>query len=218
MKKFAIGCGVVLLVALVVAAAGTYYAVSKVKSTVAEFAEFGKIGQIEREVRNTGSFAPPESGELSDQQVARYVRVQAQIRQTLGVRFKELDQKYKALSERINKNQQGAMDLPELVSAYRDLASLFIEAKRAQVAALNAAQFSLSEYRWVRTQAYAALDMPLVNMDLAKIIEDAKAGKPTEQPGTVQVPTGGAPEKNRTLLAPYKKLLEDNVALSFFGL
>jgi hypothetical protein len=59
--------------------------------------------------------------------------VQDHVKQTLGAKFTELNTKYKALSDRIDKKQDTALDFPEVVAAYRDLASTYVEAKRAQV-------------------------------------------------------------------------------------
>ena len=97
-----------------------------------------------------------------------------------------------------------------------------MDAKRAQVEALNAAQFSLPEYAWVRQQAYAAIGVPIMNMDVSKFIEHVKSGDMDakhEQPGQLEgsfEPSG--PERNRVLVEPHKKTLEDNAPLSFFGL
>ncbi len=119
-------------------------------------------------------------------------------------------------------NDQGtAFDAPAVVGAYKDLARTYVDAKKAQVEALNAANFSLSEYRWVRQQAYAAVGMPVMDFDVSKIIDDATSGRTPQQPQAPSLggslgPTG--PEVNKTLVAPHKKQLEDNAALSFFGL
>jgi hypothetical protein len=221
MKKLAIGCGLVVVVLLAGAAVATYFVVNKVTSTYKEFAALGEVPAIERGVRNSATFAPPESGELTDAQVARYVKVQQHVRALLGSRFDEFRTKYAEMSKRMDKGQGTVFDAPSVIGAYKDLASTYVEAKKAQVEALNASNFSLSEYRWVRQQAYAAIGMPVVDFDASKIIDDVTSGRAPNEPLTPQV--GGAigpsgPEVNRKLVAPHKKMLEDNAALSFFGL
>ncbi len=156
MKKIAIGCGIVLVVVAIAVGVGSWYAIHKVKETFAGFADLAKVPDIEKGVTNSTPYSPPDSGELTQAQVTRFLAVQDHVKQTLGTRYKELDAKYKALSERINKKQDTALDFPEVVAAYRDLASMYVEAKRAQVDALNQNSFSLSEYKWVRKQAYLA--------------------------------------------------------------
>jgi hypothetical protein len=221
MKKLAIGCGIVVVVLLAGAAVATYFVVNKVKSTYDEFAALSEIPAIERRVRNTATFAPPESGELTDAQIARYVKVQQQLRTLLGSRFDEFTAKYAEVSKRMDKGQGTVFDAPSVIGAYKDLAHTYVEAKKAQVEALNASNFSLSEYRWVRQQAYAAIGMPIVDFDASKMIDDVTSGATPIGPPVPRV--GGAigpsgPEANKTLVAPYKKLLEDSAALSFFGL
>ena len=121
----------------------------------------------------------------------------------------------------MDKGQGTVFDIPAVIGAYRDLARTYVDAKKAQVEALNTANFSLGEYRWVRQQAYAAVGMPVVDLDVSKIIDDVTSGRTPQQTqgpnlgGSIE-PTG--PEANKTLVAPHKKTLEDNAALSFFGL
>jgi len=217
MKKIAIGCGVLALILLIGAAVATYFVVNKVQSTVAEFTALGEVPEIERGVRNKDVFSPPPSAELTEAQVGRFVQVQQQVRSLVGTRFAEFETKYKDLSERMNKNQGTMLDAPAVIGAYKDLAQTFVAAKRAQVDALNDAGMSLDEYRWIRTQAYAALGVPLGEFDVSQVIDDIREGRQPRQPeGVVVGPTG--PEVNRTLVEPHRKTLEENAALPFFGL
>lgn len=219
MKKLAIGCGIVAVVLLIGAAVATYFVVNKVRDTVAEFASLGEIPEIERRVSNRAAFTPPQGGELTEAQVARYVQVQQQVRSVLGARFDEFNTKYAALSERMNRNEGTALDAPAVINAYRDLARTYVDAKKAQVDALNAAGFSLDEYRWVRGQAYAAIGMPVMDFDIAKVVESVKSGDADAVKGTVGGSIGpSGPESNKALVEPHKKALEDNAALTFFGL
>jgi len=217
MKKIAIGCGVIAIVVLIAAAVATYFLVGKVQSTVAEFSALGEIPQIERGVRNTDAFTAPATGELTEGQVTRLVTVQDQIRSLVGTRFTEFESKYKALSERMNRDRGSLFDAPAVINAYRDLAQTFVEAKRAQVTALNDAGLSLDEYRWIRTQAYAALGVP-TDFDMSRMIEDIKQGREPQRPadGVTVGPRG--PEANKALVEPHRKSLEANAALPFFGL
>lgn len=213
MKKLAIGCGIALLLVLIVGSVATWWAVNKVKSTVAEFAELGKVPEIERNVANTTTFQPPDSRELTPEQVERYVRVQQQVREGLGVRFAELESKYKSLTDR---REATVLDVPQLIAAYRDLAATYVAAKRTQVEALNGEGFSLDEYRWVRSQIYAALGVPVLDLDVAGFIEDLKAGRSPQEPRPMDIEP--APARNRELIEPHRELLQENTPLTFFGL
>ena len=215
MKKLAIGCGVVLVVLMVCGAVGSYLVYHKVRSTIAGFAELGKIPEIERSVRNKTPYVPPSNGELSQAQLQRYLAVQQTVRAHLGAQAKVLEQNYHRL---LSKQQATALDMPELVAAYRDLAGVYLDGKRAQVEALNQAGFSLDEYRWVRTQSYAALGVPMMDFDVSRMIEDAKAGRTPATPNRLIIvgPTG--PPANQKLVKPYEKPIMDYAPYGFFGL
>jgi hypothetical protein len=216
-KKLAIGCGIVVLVLALAGIGVSYWLFRKVATTVSQFAEFSSVPEVERQVRNTAAYEPPASGELTAAQVERLVQVQTLVRQRLGQRFEEMRTKYASLMD--GNREATALDLPQLVAAYRDLAASWMDAKRAQVEALNAAGFSLAEYRWVRSQAYAALGLPVMEIDIATMVDDLKAGRTPEAPGRIGGSIGpGGPEANRTLIAPFARQLEDNAALASFGL
>ena len=218
MKKLAIGCGVVILLALVAGGVGLFYVWHKVGSTVTSLASLGQIPDIERQIQDQSPYTPPASGEFTDAQLSKLLAVQAAIKTKLGDRFQALNDKYKALNDSLKTRDATAMDMPQILDAYRDLAATYVDAKHWQVDALNAQHLSLAEYRWIRTQAYAATGLTVMNFDIGQVIDDIKAGR---QPGPQQVqiaagPTG--PETNQKLVEPHRKALEDNVALAFLGL
>jgi hypothetical protein len=214
MKKLLVALVVVFLLAGVAAAGVGYYIYRQVRSTVAGFAELGQIPEIERAVRQRG-FVPPASSELTESQVTRFMRVQADVRQRVGERFADFERQYKTL---LGKDEATLRDVPAVVAAYRDLAAAWIDAKRTQVEALNAAGFSLEEYRWIRDQAYQALGLPFVDLDLTRLM-DAASGAGEAAAGQLRGALESAgPEKNRQLVEAFKKQLEENVALASLGL
>jgi hypothetical protein len=143
------------------------------------------------------------------------VEVQQAVRARLGKRADEIEHRYRLL---LAKDSATVVDLPELISAYRDLASAYVDAKRAQVEALNRAGVSLEEYRWTRSRAYAALGMPLMDVDVSGIIEDVKAGRQPAGPAyRLTAASTGSPAV-RKLVEPHRQALEANVGLAFFGL
>ena len=216
MKKLAIGCLIIAGLGAVAAAGIGYYAYRQVKTTVSQFAELGQVPDIERGIRAQGAYAPPSSGELTGAQVERFMRVQTRIRERLGERFAELERKYKTLTD---KKEATITDAPALIAAYRDIAAAWLDAKRTQVEALNDAGLSLAEYRWIRNQAYQAIGMPFVDLDLGRMVEQARSGEKVAEAGRLGGAIGKAgPEANRKLVEQFKKQLEDNVALATFGL
>lgn len=216
MKKLAVGCLIVLVLGGAAVAGVAYYAYRKVAQTASKFAELGNVAEIEKGLRIRGGFVPPSSEELTKAQLDKLLQVQGAIRQRLGERFKEFEQKYKVFAEKDAPTSVG--DFAAMISAYGDLVSLWMDAKRSQVAALNDAGLSLEEYRWIRDQAYRAVGIPYVDLDLAKIAEDFQQSA-NDQPGQLRGGVGPVgPESNRKLVEPFKKLLEEAVALASFGL
>jgi hypothetical protein len=216
MKKLAIGCLIIAVVCCVIGAGAAYYVYRKVQPSLVQFKEFAKAADIERDVRVRGAYDAPANEELTQAQLDRYLRVQNAIRQRIGDHFADFERRYKDLAEKKNASFS---DLPELLKAYGEIASGWAEAKRSQVAALNEVEMSLSEYRWVRNQAYRALGMAFVDLDFAKFAEAARSGVSPSQPGQLQgavEPTG--PEINRKLIEPYRKQFEQYLALAAFGL
>jgi hypothetical protein len=215
MKKLAIGCAVFVVLCVVGGAAGSYFVYHKVRSTISGFAQLSQVPAIERSVRNQSPYAPPPNGEMSQTQLQRYLAVQQAVRSRLGAQATVFERNYHRL---LAKKEATAMDMPELVAAYRDLAGVYVDGKRAQVDALNRAGFSLEEYRWVRTQSYAALGVPMMDFDVSRMIEDVQAGR-TPAPPTRLIPLGPTgPAANQKLVKPYEKVITDYAPYGFFGL
>jgi hypothetical protein len=216
MKKFAIGCGVLILLIGIALGGVAFYTYRQAKMMFSQFAELGQIPEIERSVRVKAAYTPPSSEELTAGQIERLMKVQSAVRQRLGERFSALEQKYKALTD---KKDHTIADAPALLAAYRDVASAWMEAKRTQVAALNDAGLSLDEYRWIRDQVYRALGVPFMDFDVSKIVEQIRSGATSQEPGQIRGSVGpSGPESNRKLIAPFKKQLEENLPLASFGL
>jgi len=215
MKKLAIGCAVLVGIGFVGAAGVSYFAYHKVTSAFAGFAELGTLPEIERSIRKQGPYTPPPSGEPSNGQVQRLLEVQQVIRTRLGARAEEIERRYRTL---LAKDSATVVDAPEIISAYRDLAGAYMDAKRAQVDALNRAGISLEEYRWTRSQVYAALGVPLMDLDVARMIADAREGRQPAAPAHQMIvsPTGSPAVQK--LVEPHRKVLEANAGLAFFGL
>jgi hypothetical protein len=217
MKKLAIGCAILFVVAGAAVVGVGYYGYLKVKSAVTQLAELGQVHDIERGVKVQTAFVVPSSGELTAAQVDKLMKVTTRVRERLDQDMVVFQRTYKTLAQ---KKDATAADLPELMSAYRDLAKDWLNAKRTQVDALNEVGLSLDEYRWIRSAAYGALDIPFMVVDFGQIAESVKqAGGQVK----TNVLVGGAfagkgPASNLKLVEKYRKQLEDYVPLASFGL
>jgi len=221
MKKLAIGCLVVFVVVGVAAVGVVYYGYMKVRSTVTQFAELGQVHDLERSLSVQTPFVIPTSGELTPEQVDKFMKVTSRVHDRLGKDIELFQRNYKALAA---KKDATIADAPALMSAYRDMAAGWLDAKRAQVEALNEVGLSLQEYRWIRSAAYGALDIPFIDVDFAHIADQVKnaASQAGSQPDAA-VLVGGAfagkgPASNAKLLEKYRKQLEAYLPLAAFGL
>lgn len=216
MKKLAIGCGLVLLLTGVAAAGIAYYLYRQVSTTIAQFSGFADLPELDERIQKKGRYTPPPSQEITEAQLEKLAQVQSAIRQRLGSRIAEFEARYKVLLE---KQEATITDVPGVIAAYGDLAKTWIDAKRTQVEALNAAELSLDEYRWIRDGAYRALGRAFVDLDISRLIEDARRGISPETAGQLRgalEPSG--PVINRKRIEKFKKTLEENLALASFGL
>jgi hypothetical protein len=214
MKKFAIGCLVVFALATVVGVgAGYYFVYRPLHHMAASMMQFKEVPDIERRVENKAPFTPPGNGELTQTNVDRYMKVQDQLHARLGTRVKQLDAKYKAL----DKANQGHPSVTEAFGALSDLGSLIVEAKRAQVDALNTAGFSLEEYNWTRKAVYEAAGLPM-SIDFSQVIEKASSGQKLDSTTMQEAAFGDVPAHNKELVAPHIEKLRERAGLAFFGL
>lgn len=218
MKKFIFGClGLVLVLGVGGAVAGYYFIYRPTKAYIMEFAKLHEIPQLNQQVRKTSAFNPPADNVLSSETVDRFLRAQQAIQAKLGTRLDALSAKYRTLDQAHGTDYKPSFG--DMMSALRDLSSLVVEAKRAQIEALNETNFSLAEYDWTRQRVYEAAGIPIDARfaEALRAIANGKSPKDVEKSLTVESSVV-VPEQNRTLVAPHVKELGERAALAFFGL
>ena len=223
MKKLLAGCLVVAVLGAVALAVAGFFAwrmaqpyVEDAGEYVAGFRRLGDLSELDRRVANTAPYAPSETGELSDAQVDRFVRVQEQVRGALGARFSELQAKYQHLEGEMSDGRR-TLSFTEAASALTDLSSLVVDARRVQVDAINAQGFSQGEYNWVRTRIYQAAGLEASGFSLDDIQRFARQGTAHG----IEIPEVTLPEipaRNRELVRPHVPKLKEWMPLAFFGL
>jgi hypothetical protein len=217
MKKFAIGCAIVLALLIVVGGIGGYMVYRRFVGPIAQFAtNMQQVAAIEKEVKNTSSFTAPENGELNEAMVSRFVKVQEHMQAKLGKRTEEMKATYDKLDKNLKAEKRQA-SFTEAMGALGDLATLLVETKKAQVEGINQTGFSVAEYEWVRGQVYAAIGIVAAGFDVKKMAEQAKAGNVQGLQAGTNEALPEVPEKNKELVAPYEKQLKDWAPFAFFG-
>ncbi len=221
MKKLLVGCLVIVILGAVALGVGAYFlyrAASPVVQSARDYLErFGQLGELEKQIRNTATYRAPANGGLSKEQVERFVRVQQQVRTSLGQRMDEIEAKYKHL--KVNAETKTEPSFAEVFSALGDLANVVVDARRLQVNALNQENFSSAEYTWVRSRVYQAAGVEMASViDFQQIAEAARRGTGIESLGVPEAPSIDVPAKNRELVKPYMDRMDQWLPLAFFGL
>jgi len=212
MKKLAIGCAVVIVLCMIGFGGVAYYVYYKAHQYMASMQEFA---ELDTKIANKASFPEPSSGELTDDQMRRFVSVQETMRTTLGPRLEELAAKQKQF-EQLQKSEHRDASFSEVMTAVSSLLGLVKDAKTAQVDALNASHFSLKEYNWVRGQVYAAGGMVFSQVNFKDLQDSIKqsGGSTTD----LEELSRSVPEKNKELVKPYVEKMKDWMPFAFFGL
>jgi vacuolar-type H+-ATPase subunit I/STV1 len=216
MKKVAIGCAVVIVLCMIGFGAVAFYVYYKANQYMASLKQFAAVAEMDKNVTNQRSFSEPAGGELTDDQVRRFVSVQESMHSKLGARIEELNAKMKQF-EQLQHAEHRDANVSEVFTAISDLMGLIMQAKTAQVDALNASHFSLGEYKWVRGQVYSAAGMSVAQVNFAALQEQIKSNGGTVSPDLEQM-SRDVPERNKTLVKPYVEKMKDWIPFAFFGL
>jgi len=221
MKKVLAGCLVVVLIGVAALGVALFFGYRAARPLIANargMLEQGReIAALSDRVANKSDYTPPATGELSEDQVRRLLAVHAQVRQTLGPRWAELQTRTSAIEA---KARDGGRDLSftELGSMLSEFGTLLRDARSAHVDALNAQGFSNREYSWVRLRVYEAAGLEVARgIDWSSLEEAIKSG--SDQTG-VPVPSVRLPEipgKNRELVKPHVAELKDWIPLAVLG-
>lgn len=221
MKKLLVGCLVILVLGGIVAAVGAYILYRAASPLIEDARKYyegmSQLSDIERQIENTSAHTPPASGELTEDQVQRFVRVQQHMRQALGQRMAEIEEKYKHLKANSESNVPIAMT--DLLSGLRDITNVYVDARRYQVEALNTERFSQDEYTWVRDRMFQAAGMEVTSrIDVEKLEEAIRRGTGIEDIRAERLPRPDVPATNRALVKPYIDQMGDWLPFVFFGL
>lgn len=224
MKKVLAGCLIVLAIALIGFGVAGYYAYRLARPMIESAGDYveraSEMARLGDRVANKAPYVPPANGELTASQVDRFVAVQGRVRNELGDRWTEIEVK----SAEIRKKTEGRQDLSfaEVRSIFSDVANIYVEARRAQVGALNIHKFSDGEYSWVKRRVYAAAGMQFVSgLDLSAIEDLAREGAQktsTKLPDLPDLPRPEVPPANIKLIKPHAGQLKEWIPMAVLGL
>jgi len=223
-KKIVLGCAVALVLGAVGGGVLLYQFVYKPGrealqaggEALGSLSRLEEVAALDEGVTDRSPFPPPADGLLTAGQVERFVAVQRRVREQMGPRLERLE-------SRVDPERRGGGEpgFREAATLWRDLGDLALDAKRAQVDAVNAAGFSLDEYRWVREQVYTALGLEALTFGLDEALEMARQGGiqgVDDLARQRQALDDPARDHNLALVEPYRGELEEWAPLALLGL
>ena len=221
MKKLLVGCLIILVLGVIVAVAGSYFlyrAASPMLQNAKNYLQgMAELGELDEQITNKSPYAAPANGELTPAQVDRFVRLQDSVRAALGLRFDEIEAKYKHLKG--TADNRTPPSISDMLSALSDLGNLFVQARRYQIDALNKEGFSQAEYSWVRDRVFQAAGMEVTSkIDLKELEKAVRDNTGVEDIKAPELPKLEVPERNRELVKPHLSKANQWLPLVFFGL
>lgn len=205
MPKILLGCLLVLAVAVIGGGTAGYFLVVKPAYQFAtDMGGFAtEFASLNEQVRREPGFRPPADGSLDEARFQRFLAAQRDIRAGMAGRLDELKDKWQEMEAEIDRRER-EVGIVELVSAYRDLGELILDAKRNQVRALNTHGFSLQEYLYVRNQTFFALGQEVA------VASFGDQGAPQQ--------VRAVPDEVVDMVRPHREELMESYALVWFGM
>ena len=218
MKKILAGCLIVLVVATIGFAAAGYYAYRAMRPVIDNASTYmdkaREVAKLGEEIKIKTPYEPPANGELTQAQVERFIAVQSRVRSELGDRWGQIEKKSKELHAKADAKRND-WTIGEFTSVFSDIASIWVEARKSQVTALNIQRFSEGEYEWVRRRVYEAAGVELAGqIDLSKI--EKLAGEQGVTMPEMELPK--VPEKNIALVKPHAAKIKEWIPMAALGL
>ena len=181
-------------------------------------AQLAEVVATDQKLVNTSDYAGPASGELTADQVQRFLRVQGHVTATLGARTEAFKEKYKELGTTRPDGTEVPPSLTQLLAGLGDMSKVYMDARQAQVDALNTEKFSREEFSWVRLRVYQAAGIEVAGYEpreIERMIKGMASGVEVKVP---EVDLPDAPAKNRELVKPYSNQIMEWLAMASFGL
>ncbi len=221
-KKVLVGCLIVLVIAMIGFGVAGYYAYRwaqpMIQSTGDYLERAREMSRLGDRIANKSPYVPPASGELTERQVDRFLAVQTRVRDEMGARWAEIETNAAQLGAKTQGNQR-ELTFSEFTAVLSDLADIYMEARRAQVDALNVQRFSDGEYTWVRRRVYEAAGMEVAGgFDMSKIEELAREGAMKPNVKLPDLPRPDVPAANLKLVKPHLASIKESLPLAILGL
>ena len=221
MKKILTGCLIVLVIAMIGFGVAGYYAYRLARPMIESAGDYvtraGELSQLGDRVANKTPYVPPQNGELAATQVERFVAVQGRVRSELDNRWAEIEAKSAEIRKKTEGNE--ALSFADVRTIFSEFANIYVEARRAQVGALNIHKFSDGEYTWVKRRVYEAAGMEVASgLDFSALEDLARQGAQRSSTKLPEMPMPQVPRANIELVKPHIARLKEWLPMAVLGL
>lgn len=221
MKKILSGCLIIVVIAMIGFGVAAFYAYRYAKPMIDQASDYlskaKQVSQLADRVANKTPYVPPANGELTQSQVERFVAVQGRVRDELGDRWGEIETKSAEIRKRTAGNQE--LSFAEIGAVFKDIANIYLEARRVQVNSLNIHKFSDGEYTWVRRRVYEAAGVEMASgIDMSAIEDLARESTQRSTRKFPDIPLPEVPEANVKLVKPHAVHVKEWLPMAALGL
>jgi hypothetical protein len=221
MKKVLTGCLIVLVIALIGFGVAGYYAYRIARPMIESAGDYmtraGEISRLGDRVANKAPYVPPQSGELTQAQLERFLAVQTRVRDELGDRWREIETKAAEIQQKTAGKE--SLSFSEVADIFSSIANTYVEARRAQVNAMNIHKFSDGEYTWVKRRVYEAAGMHIAKgLDFSAIEDLARQGSQRTSSKLPELPMPEVPAANIKLVQPHVAKIKEWLPMAVLGL
>lgn len=212
------GCALIGLIVL--AFAGWFAYKAFVEPNRSYLDALSEIARLEADEAVQAPFSPPVNGELTADQVERFVAVQTSMMDHL----RSIGHAWAERGEQL-RDGGGLQGLHRVLSSSPEAARDYLNVKKVQVEALEREGFTASEYAWVRRRVWPALGVDELNVAWSEILDFARERQDEIRIGSLPIPGDlgdrmerAVPEANIRLVAAHEAELRKAVALAALGL
>ncbi len=222
MKKILVGCLIVFAIAVVGLGVAGYYAYRAARPMLDSAADYvaraRELATLSDQVKVQTPYPPPTNGQLTAAQLDRFLAVQTRVRSELGDRWTEFENKSEALRKKAGESNPD-WSFSDISTVFSGFTSIYLQARKAHVNALNVHKFSDEEFSWVRLRVYEAAGMQLAgSIDTSAIEAMARESADRSGVSIPEVPMPNVPEANIALVKPHIAKLKDWLPMAMLGL
>src|SRR4051812_22128597 len=127
MKKVLAGCLIVLVIAAIGFGVAAFYAYRLAKPMITNASNYmdkaREVARLGDDLKIKTPYTPPANGELTLQQVERFMAVQSRVRSDLGSKWDQIEKKSAELKKKAESTNNKDMTLSEFTSVFSDIAN-----------------------------------------------------------------------------------------------